>query len=163
MIGIVFLAVGYGFGYLNHTVTTTQTFNETAADLHPQLFQFRYQTLTQTTVISESGRNVTYTVVRSLPAQTITEYVVVYTGTEGGQGSCVGSFPCLSAVEIEYSATTTYIIPLTTVQGYANATFTQVTSYHYLSCTSPTTSYTTRTISGNTTEVSWTWTQTCST
>ncbi len=121
---IVIVAVafgGYFFGSANVSTNTTKIFQKSEVT----------ETLVQVSQVTETN---------PMAVETITEVVLIYTGTNAGEGFCesdaLNNTNCIgmSIVSVTTSTTMLYINPPNAAQGYVNVTVTEVTSYSSLSC-----------------------------
>ena len=128
-VAVVMLVIGTALGSIAFPVTKTET----------------------TSFLSSFTSTQTLTIERAFQGLTITEVVVIRTGTLGGVLDCSGNLSaneCTghSEVQVLTGSSTTYIFPTNSTGSYFNIT--QITSYESPSCP-PTT--TTSTISFNST------------
>ena len=129
-------------------------------------------TATSTATITEINLEqsiATETITKAYPQKTITEYLILASGTDGGGAFCEGNLSAPSGCQggatlhLTYSNSTRYILPLDASREIINATIFTFTSYSSMTCGNATT--TTTTMSYNSTSgygwVQWTWSQTC--
>jgi hypothetical protein len=147
-VAVTMLVIGTALGSVAFPMTKTET-----TTLLSSFTSTQTETLTLISNVSGHASTTTLTTEKEAQGITITEVLVIQTGTIGGSMYCSGNLTaneCTgSSVEQILSGTSTsYIFPANSTGVYFNATITQETSYESPTCP-PTT--TTSTISYNST------------
>jgi hypothetical protein len=147
-VALITLVVGTALGSVAFPMTRTET-----STLLSSFTSTRTDTQTLISSVSGNVSTTTLTIEKEVQGITITEIVVIQTGTIGGSMYCSGNLTAnectgSSIEQILSSSSTSYIFPANSTGIYFNATITQATSYESLTCPATTS---TSTISYNST------------